>query len=219
MRNKVTIGVLKDPFSALSHIMGLVLAVIGVLYLIVQTANDTAQLTATFCYGVGLCSVFLASSLYHFFDLGKRGNRWLLKFDHIAIFLMIGGSMVPSAVQLLGGAWQVVVLSCVALFTSAGVAFKLFWFDSPEWLSTSLFVLMGWSALVPLYQMYPNLTPGLLFWLLSGGLAYTVGALVYAFERPDPWPRTFGHHEIWHVFVLLGAGCHFWFNSIILGPR
>lgn len=216
MYTRVTIGLFKDPVSALSHFIGLLLALVGALYLVIQTAGDATQLMAAFLYSIGLCSVFLASSLYHFFDLGQRGNRWLLKFDHIAIFLMIGGSYVPCAVQLLGGAWQIVVLSCLAVFTGAGVLFKLFWFDSPEWLSTSLFVGMGWASVIPLYQMYPHLDSAMLFWLLSGGIAYTVGALVYAFERPDPWPRIFGHHEIWHMFVLLGAGCHFWFNSGIL---
>jgi hemolysin III len=76
--------------------------------------------------------------------------------------------------------------------------------------------LLGWSSLVPLWHMFPLMDTTQLSLLLAGGVSYTVGALIYALQRPDPWPEVFGHHEIWHLFVLLGAGCHFWFNSAIL---
>lgn len=213
----VRIGLFKDPFSAVSHFVGFVAALAGMFYLVVATAHDPAKLTAATLYGVGLSVVFLASTLYHFFDLGQRGNRWLNQFDHVAIFLMIGGSYLPPALQLLEGPWRLSVLSAVAAATVGGALLKTLWFDCPLWLSVGAYLLFGWACLVPLGQMVPQLSSPQLWLLIGGGLAYTVGALVYATERPDPWPAVFGHHEIWHLFVLVGAGCHFWFNAAILG--
>lgn len=213
----IRVGLFKDPFSAVSHFVGFLAALAGMYYLIVVTAHDSAKLTVATLYGVGLAVVFLASTLYHFFDLGHRGNRWLNQFDHIAIFLMIGGSYLPPALQLLEGPWRIGVLALVIAATAGGTLLKALWFDCPLWLSVGVYLLFGWASLVPLSQMFPLLSNTQLGLLLAGGLSYTVGAVVYATERPDPWPAVFGHHEIWHLFVLAGAGCHFWFNAAILG--
>jgi len=212
----IRVGLFKEPFSAVSHFVGFLAAIVGLFYLVVLTAHDPAKLTVATLYGLGLSGVFLASTLYHFFDLGHRGNRWLNQLDHIAIFLMIGGSNMPPALQLLDGSWRIGVLAIIGSITVAGALFKLVWFDSPLWLSTGLYLLMGWSCLIPLTQMFPLISTTQLALLIAGGLAYTVGALIYASERPDPWPSVFGHHEIWHLFVLAGAACHFAFNTRIL---
>ena len=212
----IRVGLFKEPFSAVSHFFGFLTALAGLYYLIVLTAHDPAKLTVATLYGLGMSAVFLASTLYHFFDLGLKGNRWLNQFDHIAIFLMIGGSYLPAALQLLDGSWRISFLSFIALATLGGLIMKVFWFDCPSWLSTVLYLLLGWSCVVPFSQMLPLMTTGQIGLLFLGGLSYTIGAVIFATERPDPWPQVFGHHEIWHIFVLVGAGCHFWFNTDIL---
>jgi hemolysin III len=112
------------------------------------------------------------------------------------------------------------MLAVVGGLAVAGVALKMAWIDCPTWLSTGLYLAMGWVVVVPAYKILPRLDPWSLGWLVTGGLAYTVGAIVFATERPDPWPERFGHHEIWHVFVLLGAAAHFVFTAgLVDHPR
>ena len=181
-----------------------------------QTAHDGPRLAAATIYGLGLTSVFLASSVYHFFDLGDNGNLWLRRLDHVAIFLMIGGTYVPASVMLLEGSWQWGMLSATAILVLAGTAMKLLWMDCPRWLGTGVYLAMGWMGVIPAHLMLPQLSSLQLLWLIGGGAAYTLGAVVYASKRPDPWPQVFGFHEIWHLFVLAGAALHFGFVASIL---
>ncbi len=202
--------------SALTHFGGFLAALVGLFYLIVQTAHDGPRLAAATIYGIGLIAVFLASSIYHFLDLGEAGNRWLRRLDHVAIFLMIGGTYVPASVMLLDGGWRWGMLCATGILALAGTALKLLWVDCPRWLGTSVYLAMGWMGVIPAHLMLPQLSIAQLLWLLGGGAAYTVGAIIYASKRPDPWPEVFGFHEIWHIFVLLGAALHFGFVASIL---
>ena len=108
------------------------------------------------------------------------------------------------------------MLSVVGGLALLGVLFKLVWINCPDWLGVSLYLLLGWVVFVPAWIIIPQLSASLLGWLVLGGLAYTLGAGIYLFRKPDPWPKVFGFHEIWHVFVLLGAGAHFAFVWLLL---
>ena len=210
------IGLFKEPVSALTHFAGFVAALAGLGFLLFSSRENGPKQAAVAIYGVSLAVLFLSSSVYHFLDLGERGNRWLRRLDHGAIFLLIAGTYVPALTLLLGGTWRVVMLSVVATLAVLGLAFKLAWVDCPGWISTSLYLAMGWLIVIPGYRMLPRLSAWPLSWLVLGGMAYTVGALVYLFEWPDPWPRKMGHHEIWHLFVLAGAFAHFVFVASLL---
>lgn len=201
----------KDPVSAWTHIAGTVAAVVGLVALVLASRHDGLKVTGLSVYGASLVALFLASSLYHFFDVGERGNRWLRTLDHVAIFVFIAGSYVPPLLCTLTGAWRVSMLAVVGGLALAGVVLKLAWLDCPAWLSTLVYVAFGWIAVVPAPLIVPQLPAWPLAWLLSGGLLYTVGAAVFHLEWPDPWPRKVGHHEVWHVLVLAGAACHFVF--------
>ncbi len=129
------------------------------------------------------------------------------------IFMMIAGTYTPFClVPLRGywGGWSIfgVVWGGIAIL---GIFFKLFYIYAPRWLSTSLYVLMGgWISVIAIYPIIKNIPAGGgVFWLAGGGISYTVGAVVYATKKPDPWPNVFGFHEIWHLFVLGGSFCHF----------
>jgi hemolysin III len=168
-------------------------------------------------YGAALVALFLASSLYHFFDAGERGNRWLRRLDHAAIFLLIGGTSVPILLHLLDGNARLATLGGVALFAVGGSLLKLLWIDSPEWIGLTLYFGMSFLVLAPTLRVLPQLPGGGLALLVGGGVAYTLGAVVYARRWPDPWPGAFGHHEVWHLFVLAGAGAHCAFAYTLLG--
>ena len=216
-----TIGVNKEPWSALTHFLGFLAAIAGAIVLAVHTAHDLPQLIAMSIYGVSLMALFLASSVYHFLDLGEQGNEFLRRLDHAAIFMLIGGSYVPSMVYLLDGAWRVVMLCVVGGIALMGVLFKMVFYDAHEdsKAGTILYVAMGWLVVIPAYKIWPIISATSLAWLVAGGLAYTFGAIIYAKRWPDPWPDTFGHHEVWHLFVLAGATLHYFFAVSLLGTQ
>lgn len=199
----------KDPWSWRTHFLGLIAAIAGLVYLVVATPAVPEKLTAMVLYGASLVLMFATSSTYHWLDLGEEGNRWLRRADHCAIFLLIAGSFLPAVVHLLDGAWRVATLATVGGMAVAGIVFKLFWLEAPRWFTAAMYVAMGWSVLVPGWRMFPLFDAAAFAWLFGGAAAYTFGAGIYASRRPDPWPGVFGFHEIWHVFVLAGAACHF----------
>ncbi len=208
---EIRLGIFKDFWSATTHFAGFIAAIVGLVFLLVLCEPGAARITSAAIYGGTLVALFGASSAYHFFDLGERGNDWLQRLDHACIYLLIAGSYVPSLVLLLDGMWRVVMLSVVGALAAAGVALKLLWRTSSGRLSTLLYLAFGWFGVVPLILFFPSLTFLQLVCLLSGGLAYTLGAVVFQKERPDPWPGIFGHHEIWHLLVLGGATLHYFF--------
>jgi len=214
---RLHVGIFKDPASAWTHFLGMLAAIVAATVLVIRAGVDGPKAVGMAIYGGALVGLFLASSLYHFFDAGERGNRWLRRLDHAAIFLLIGGTSVPILLHLLDGNARLAVLGCVALFAVAGILLKLFWIDSPEWLGLALYFGMSFLVVVPALRVLPQLPDGDLALLVGGGVAYTLGAVVYARRWPDPWPGAFGHHEVWHLFVLAGAGAHCAFAYTLLG--
>ncbi len=211
------VRVAKEPVSAYTHFAGLAAAAVGLVPLLAMARGDALKLTGMSLYGGALLLVFLSSSAYHFFDLGDRGNRWLQRFDHGAIFLLIAGTYLAPLMHTLHGAWRVSMVAVVGGIAIAGVIMKLVWIDCPRWIGTAIYMAMGWLVLVPAHLVIPRLsTPGLVL-LVAGGAAYSLGALVYAVEAPDPLPGRFGHHEIWHLFVLAGAASHYAFMLDLVG--
>ena len=206
----------KDPWSAATHFVGFLAAIVGVVFLVLPSIGSTPKVVAMAIYGGSLIALFLASSVYHFFDLGHRGNRWLKRLDHSAIFLLIAGSYMPPMVHLLDGPLRVTMLAVIGTIALLGVVVKLLWIDSPTWIGLSLYLALGWIVLVPAWWMFPVMAPGGLLLLAAGGVAYTLGAVVYARRWPDPWPATFGHHEVWHLFVVAGAALHYWFMATLV---
>ncbi len=206
------IRIFKDPVSSSTHFAGFLAALVGAFYLLLHAGTDPAKVASLGIYGASLVLLFLASSCYHFFDIGARGNQWLRRLDHSAVFLLIAGTYVPVLVHTLEGSWRVAMLLSVLGLTAAGLIFKLVWLEAPRWLSTVSYVALGWFVLIPAADIFPNLPAGSAAWLVGGGVAFMLGALIYGTKRPDPWPERFGFHEIWHVFVLAGAGAHFVFT-------
>lgn len=203
---------LREPINALTHAIGVVLGLVGLVALVVVAGDDPRRLASALIYGVSLVVLFLASTLLHALRVPDHVERRLRIFDHAAIFALIAGSYTPITLvtlqerdatlgwTLFGVAWGFAVL---------GVMFKVFWLDAPRWISTGLYLVMGWLAVVALGPLVAALPPSGVAWLVAGGVVYTIGAIVYATKRPDPIPRVFGYHELWHLFVLGGSACHF----------
>lgn len=219
MATSIQLKVNKDPVAWATHFAGLLASIVGLVFLVVYSAHDTAKVASMAIYGSSLVALFAASTTYHFLDLGERGNRWLRRIDHAAIFFLIAGSYIPTSLHLLDGAWRVSILAVVGGLGLGGILFKLVWIDCPDWLSTLLYLALGWIAVIPAHRIFPQLEPYTLTLLVAGGAAYTIGAFIYLKEWPDPWPRAFGHHEIWHLCVLAGAAVHFFFIWELVGQQ
>jgi hemolysin III len=193
-----------------SHLLGLLLAAAGT-FLLLESATGTAEVTAFSIYGATLILLYGASTLYHTLPLSERPLRALRTLDHIAIYFLIAGTYTPIALITLDNGLGWMLLAIVWLIAAAGVPFKLFYLDAPVWLSTATYLGMGYLALVAIIPLARAVSTSGLMWLVGGGLAYTIGAVIYTRRRPDPFPGWFGHHEIWHVLVLVGSACHFAF--------
>ncbi len=201
---------LREPVNGVSHLIGLVLACAGTI-LLLRLARGTAETVAFGIYGATLILLYGASTLYHTLHLPERPLRALRTLDHIAIYFLIAGTYTPLAVITLHGTLGWSLLSVVWLIAVAGIPFKLFFLDAPVWLSTATYLGMGYLALLAVVPIAQAVSLTGLVWLVAGGIAYTVGAVIYARQRPDPFPGRFGHHEIWHLLVIAGSACHFAF--------
>lgn len=198
----------KDPVSGLTHAGGAFLAVFGSIWLLTR-ARDRATLATLAIYAACLITLYAASSLYHLITANERVTRALRLFDHIAIFLFIAGTATPVLFRGLQGSLRIAMLGAIWGLAVAGVASKLFYRSAPRWLYTAMYVAMGWSVLFGGRALLASLSPGAFGCVVAGGVVYTLGALVYALKWPDPHPRVFGFHEIWHLFVLCGSALHF----------
>jgi hemolysin III len=201
---------IREPVNGLSHLLGLVLAAAGTLFLL-GAARRPEQLTAFSIYGSTLILLYAASTLYHSLPLPERPLRALRTVDHIAIYFLIAGTYTPIALLTLNSRLGWTLLGIVWLIAAAGIPFKLYFLDAPVWLSTATYLVMGYLALVAVIPLVRAVSVSGVLWLVAGGFAYTVGAVIYSRQRPNPFPGWFGHHEIWHVLVLVGSACHFAF--------
>lgn len=206
------LGWLREPVNALTHGFGALLGSAGLVVLLVRADGEPARVASALVYGISLVLLFLASTLLHAVRAGEDKLRIFRVLDHAAIFVLIAGTYTPITLIPLRQASPVVgwvLFGLVWGLAFLGVLFKVFWIGAPRWASTGLYLLLGWLAVIAIGPLLAALPFAALMWLLAGGLAYSVGAVIYALKRPDPFPQVFGYHEIWHLFVLAGAAAHF----------
>ena len=199
---------MREPWNSLTHWVGAGLALLALLALLWYAAAQHLSGWPFAVFGLSLLFLYTASASYHSFRVGERALLRLRKLDHSAIFLLIAGSYTPVAYFGLSGIWREVVLAFIWGVALSGIALKLLTMRLPRWVSTLLYVLMGWTALAFLPQLWRTLSPAALLWLTLGGVLYSVGAVIYGTKRWNPRPGVFGFHEIWHLFVLGGSGAH-----------
>jgi hemolysin III len=201
----------KDPASCYSHLLGVALSITGLVMLLVESQGDPWRVVGFSIYGASLILLYSASTIYHWQALPPRGEDILKRLDHVAIFVLIAGTYTPVCLVTLRGGWGWSVLGVVWGLALLGLVLKLFFQHLPRWPSTVLYVGMGWMAVVAVVPLVQSLPVSGLMWLVAGGVLYTLGAVIYAVKWPDPAPRVFGFHEVFHVFVLAGSITHFVF--------
>jgi hemolysin III len=198
---------LRDPFSGLSHGLGLVFALFGSGWLLAHARGATLATCAI--YAACLVALYTASTVYHLVPGSERLTKRLRTLDHAAIFLFVAGTSTPVLFHALHGGRRVTMLALVWGAAIAGVTLELTWRTAPRVISTAMYVAMGWSVLLVGPTLVTALSPACLACVVAGGVVYTVGAIVYATKWPDPRPPVFGFHEVWHLFVLGGSALHF----------
>ena len=200
---------MKEPVDARISFAGLLAAVAGLVYIAIRFHGDPPVLVAMLVYGASLCVLFGASSLYHGVPASAARTAVLRKVDHAAIYVLIAGSYTPVLFVGLGGAWRIATLAAIWGAALAGVMLTIWFVHAPRWVSATVYIAMGWFAVVPAFKLVPTLPPVVTLLIAAGGVLYTLGAVVYATRKLDILPRRFGFHEIFHVFVLAGATAQF----------
>jgi len=197
----------KPLLRGVSHEIAAGVALAGLVALVLLAPGPRARLAAA-VYGGSLVALFSVSALYHRPTWTPRLRLWMRRLDHSAIFLLIAGTFTPLCL-LLGDGRARAMLAVVWVGAGLGILRALLWPRAPRWVATALYLALGWAAVPLVPAMYRALGPGSLALLALGGLLYSAGAVIYATRRPDPFPRVFGYHEIFHALVIAAAGLQF----------
>ena len=203
----------KDPGSAITHFIGMLMAIFAAIPLIIKAAHEPSRIyvVSIVIYAVSLVLLYAASTTYHTFDKSEKINTILKKIDHMMISVLIAGSYTPICLLVLKGKLGIILLAVVWSFAIVGILIKAFWVYCPKWVSSVLYIGMGWTCVLAFTQLLNSMSPAAFGWLLAGGIIYTVGGVIYALKLPifNKKHKYFGSHEIFHLFVMGGSACHF----------
>ena len=204
---------IKDPGSALTHFIAMLAAMAAAAPLLVKAASvpGTMHLKALSVFIVSMILLYAASTVYHTFDISEHVNKILRKIDHMMIFILIAGTYTPVCLIVLGNKSGYRMLSLVWGIAIVGIIINALWINCPKWLSSVIYIGMGWLCVLAFVPIFHNLPRAGLGWLLAGGIIYTIGGVIYALKLPifNAKHKNFGSHEVFHIFVMLGSLCHF----------
>ena len=199
---------IKEPGSAITHFAGMVGALLFTVPLL-SKATDTIHSISFAIFALSMILLYGASTIYHTLCLAPEKIAFLRRIDHMMIFVLIAGTYTPVCMVILPGIWGKALLAAVWGIAIFGIFMKIFWMNAPRWLSTLIYVGMGWLAVAAFIPLKRAIGWGGLGMLLAGGIVYTIGAVIYALKKPNlAILKSFGFHEIFHVFVMLGSAFH-----------
>lgn len=203
---------IKDPISAATHFIAMLLALIAAAPLLVKaSAEGKLHLVSLTIFILSMVLLYAASTIYHTFDISPKINKLLKRIDHMMIFILIAGTYTPVCLIVLGDATGWNLLFLVWGIAISGIIIKAWFILCPKWFSSCLYIAMGWVCVLALQKILKALPPAAFLWLLAGGLIYTVGGIIYALKVPifNAKHKFFGSHEIFHLFVMGGSFCHY----------
>ena len=203
------IAAVKPRLRGVSHQWAFVVSLFLGAGLIVAAKTPTATL-AVAIYAASLSALLGTSALYHRIDWKRpEARKWMRRLDHSMIFFLIAGTYTPFALLVLSGPLADAILVVVWIGAIAGAIVEMIWIEHPKWVAAAIYLSLGWVAMISFPQLWNDMGVTGTLLVAVGGLLYTAGAVVYATQRPDPNPRVFGYHEVFHVFVILAAAAHF----------
>ncbi|WP_349944955.1 hemolysin III family protein [Lacrimispora sp. BS-2] len=203
---------IKDPVSAITHFIAMILALIAAIPLLIKASADgRLHLAALTVFIISMVFLYAASTIYHTLDISPKINRLLKKIDHMMIFILIAGTYTPICLIVLGDKTGWSLLALVWGIAISGIVIKACFIMCPKWFSSSLYIAMGWVCVLAFSKITETLSSAGFLWLLAGGIIYTIGGIIYALKLPlfNARHKSFGSHEIFHLFVMGGSLCHY----------
>ena len=203
---------LREPLNGLTHIIGAGLSLIGLIALIIKaiiTNSSLMTIVSVILFGVSMILLYSASATYRSVISTEKVIYTLKKLDHSMIFVLIAGSYAPFCLIALNNKVGFILFGAVLISAILGIIFKMFWVTCPKWVSSVMYIAIGWFAIFAIYPLSQVLIPKALFLLVLGGIMYTIGGIIYAFKDNKFQIGQFGTHEIFHIFIMLGTLCHF----------
>lgn len=206
---------IREPGSAITHFIAMMLAVLASAPLLVKTAVDgnSQAVIAMEIFMGSMILLYGASTLYHSVVVKEKILKVFQKIDHMMIFILIAGTYTPVCLTVLGGKTGRILLAVIWGIAAAGMLFKAVWVTCPKWVSSLIYITMGWACVFVFGQLLEELSMQAFFWLFLGGVIYTAGGVIYALKLPifNAKHTVFGSHEVFHLFVMAGSFCHFVF--------
>lgn len=209
----VKIRKIKDPGSAITHFIGMLMAAVATAPLMIKAKAEIqgGTVVPALIFIISMILLYGASASYHTFDVSEKVNKVLKKLDHSMIFVLIAGTYTPVCILGLGNRLGYIMLVTIWSIAALGITFKLCWVTCPKWISSVMYILMGWLCMIAAPFLIRNQGMSAFMWLLVGGIIYTIGGVLYALKltKFNERHKNFGSHEIFHLFVMGGSFCHF----------
>jgi hemolysin III len=200
---------LKEPLAGATHLIGAVLSIPALILLIIYGSNSAWKIVSFSIYGSSLFLLFLFGTLYHWLPQSAGGKAQIFrKLDHLAIYLLIAGTYTPFCLITLNGIWGWSIFGVIWVMAVFGIVIQSVYINVWRWLTTTIYICMGWLIVVAFKPLGSNLSPEGIRWLIAGGIIYSIGGVIYTIKKPN-LSKVLGYHELWHLFVLAGAACHF----------
>jgi hemolysin III len=214
----VAADILARPLMRGTLHLGAALAAPFGLVLLVLVADSPRAYVGASIFGATMIALYLSSATYHLAPWPQMVRGVMKRLDHAMIFALIAGTYTPFCLLVLDNAWGITMLCVVWSLAGAGMLLKVAWPYARRWLGVGLYLALGWIGLIPAYEVVTNITSLELGLLIAGGAFYTAGGIIYAVRRPDPFPRVFGFHEVFHLFVIAGSAVHFALLALFILP-
>ena len=202
---------IKDPGSAITHFIAMVLAIAAMTPLLVKASQKSGHFLSLLIFILSMIGLYGASTIYHTLDISPKINQMLRTLDHMMIFKLIAGTYTPVCMIVLGDRTGWLLLALVWAIAAVGIVINAFWITCPKWFSSLIYIAMGWVCILAITKIISALPKAGFLWLLAGGIIYTLGGIIYALKLPifNSRHKNFGSHEIFHLFVMGGSLCHY----------
>lgn len=201
---------IREPINSITHFIGALLSIIAFALLLHKSIanNSVIQIVTSSIFCIGLIGLYSTSSLYHGLKKNPKVLEGWRKADHIMIYILIASTYTPICILTIKGTLGITLLSIIWAMTILGIVAKVLWLNMPRKLYTAFYLILGWAAVFAIMPIYKSIGTAGVMLLIFGGLAYTVGAVIYA-KKFKLFIWKFGFHEIFHLFILLGSSLHF----------
>jgi hemolysin III len=203
---------IREPINGLTHLAGAILSFVGLLAMVIKASSTTHSaltISAVIIFGISMILLYSASATYHMVLAKDKVIAFLRRLDHSMIFILIAGTYTPYCLISLKGVTGWVLFSIIMVITVCGILFKMIWFNCPRWLSTSIYLAMGWMIMFVISPLFGSINAFGVYLLMLGGLFYTIGGVIYGAKPKFLKTKYMGFHEIFHIFILFGTLAHF----------